>query len=292
MTTKKGLIYKIQKELYFVFADKETYMCKGRGILREKKIKPLVGDYVDISVLDSNEGIIEGVYPRTSELVRPPVANIDQIILVLSIKSPNINLNLVDKYLIMLEHYDIPVIMVINKKDLITKDDQIMVEEIYDGIYPIYFTSTYSNDGIDELKQALKGKISSFAGPSGVGKSTLLNMIGHNINVETGVISNKTQRGKHTTRHTELFEVDESTYILDTPGFSSLDLSFIDDEKKLRLLYPDFRKLQKECKFQNCQHLEEPNCAVKKAIDENEISLSRYENYKLIRKDIEKNRRY
>lgn len=292
MTTKKGLIYKIQKELYFVFADKETYMCKGRGILREKKIKPLVGDYVDISVLDSNEGIIEGVYPRTSELVRPPVANIDQIILVLSIKSPNINLNLVDKYLIMLEHYDIPVIMVINKKDLITKDDQIMVEEIYDGIYPIYFTSTYSNDGIDELKQALKGKISSFAGPSGVGKSTLLNMIGHNINVETGDISNKTQRGKHTTRHTELFEVDESTYILDTPGFSSLDLSFIDDEKKLRLLYPDFRKLQKECKFQNCQHLEEPNCAVKKAIDENEISLSRYENYKLIRKDIEKNRRY
>lgn len=292
MTIKKGIIYKIQKELYYVISQTDIYMCKKRGLIREKKIRPLVGDYVDISVLHDNEGIIESIYPRTSELIRPPVANIDQIILVLSVKSPDINFNLVDKYLIMLEYYNIPVIMVINKLDLLDEKDKKEIEDIYSKVYPIYFTSTYSNEGINELKNVIKDKISSFAGPSGVGKSTLLNMLGYDIGAQTGDISIKTQRGKHTTRHTELFEIDTNTFILDTPGFSSLDLSFVNDEKNLKSLYPEFVRLQKKCRFQNCQHLEEPACAVKIAVEDNIISKQRYENYKLIRKDIEKNRRY
>ena len=282
--SKKGIIYKAQKELYYVLSDDISYKCKARGVFRDRNIKPLVGDYVQIQVLDNQEGLIEEVYPRKSELIRPPVANIDQILLVLTVKSPNVNYNLVDKYLVMLEHFTVDVVMVINKSDLLDPKDKEEFRDTYSKTgYELVFTSALNKEGIDELKEILMGKISSLAGPSGVGKSTLLNLFHKDLDVETGDISKKTQRGRHTTRHTELFEIFEDTFILDTPGFSSLDLSFIEEEGQIREFYPEFRKLQKDCRFQNCQHLKEPDCAVKKELEKENISQKRYDNYILIR---------
>ena len=289
----KGIIFKAQKELYYVLFEEKIYKCKARGVFRERNIKPLVGDWVDIKILDNNEGFIEYVYERKSKLDRPPVANIDQIILVLTLKSPNINYNLVDKYLVMLEHYDLPVVIVVNKIDLISKEDINEFTQIYEQSgYSVIFTSAKDEVGIEELKNTLKNKITSLAGPSGVGKSTLLNLLHEDIEVETGSISDKTKRGKHTTRHTELFELMPNSYLLDTPGFSSLDLSFIEDETNVRLFYPEFRKIQNQCKFQNCQHLKEPKCKVKDLLEKGLIATKRYENYQLIRDEIKNNRRY
>lgn len=290
---KKGIIYKSQKELYFVLADDTEYKCKARGVFRDRNIKPLVGDYVQIQVLDNGEGYIEHVEERKSELIRPPVANIDQIILVLTMKSPNLNYNLVDKYLVMLEHFGVDVILVFNKLDLIDDNDVEEIKSIYDKTgYKIIFTSTINLQGIDQLIDILKDKISALAGPSGVGKSSILNIISDKQDVQTGSISKKTRRGKHTTRHTELFEVFENSYILDTPGFSSIDLSFIESELETSKFFPEFRKYKADCKFNNCQHINEPSCKVKEALLDGKISKTRYKNYLLIREEILKNRRY
>lgn len=291
---KRGIIHKSQKELYFVLVDNKSYKSKARGIFRDKNIKPLVGDQVEITILNEDEAIIDRVLERTSQLTRPAVANVDQILLVLTLKSPNLNYTLVDKYLIMLEHYGLDLIMVFNKIDLLEPHHiQSLMREYMMTSYKIFFTSALEAKGIDNLKKELKGKISALAGPSGVGKSSLINILTENQQeLETGIISRKTGRGKHTTRHTELFEIFDNSFILDTPGFSSLDLSFIEDENQIRYFYPEFMKIQANCKFQNCQHMNEPDCAVKDALENGLISKRRYENYLLIREEIKKNRRY
>lgn len=291
---KRGIIHKSQKELYFVLVDNKSYKSKARGIFRDKNIKPLVGDQVEITILNEDEAIIDRVLERTSQLIRPAVANVDQILLVLTLKSPNLNYTLVDKYLIMLEHYGLDLIMVFNKIDLLEPHHiQSLMREYMMTSYKIFFTSALEAKGIDNLKKELKGKISALAGPSGVGKSSLINSLTENQQeLETGIISRKTGRGKHTTRHTELFEIFDNSFILDTPGFSSLDLSFIEDENQIRYFYPEFMKIQANCKFQNCQHMNEPYCAVKDALENGLISKRRYENYLLIREEIKKNRRY
>lgn len=290
---RRGIIFKAQKELYFVLADNKEFKCKARGVFRDKNIRPLVGDFVDIQVLDHGEGYIEKIHQRKSQLIRPPVANIDQILLVLTLKSPNLNYNLVDKYLIMLEHFGVDVIMVFNKSDLVNEDDLNELRQIYSKTgYKLIFTSAINNIGMEQIKDSLRGKISALAGPSGVGKSSILNMISEKDNALTGSISVKNQRGRHTTRHTELFKVFEDSYILDTPGFSSIDLSFIESEQDTLEFFPEFRKYKDDCRFKNCQHINEPDCGVKSALASGDISQSRYKNYLLIREEIQKNRRY
>lgn len=290
---KKGIITKSQKDLYYVISEDIVYQAKARGLFRERNIKPIVGDKVEINILDDGTAYIENVLERKNSLVRPPIANIDQILLVHSLVNPKINYTTFDKYLIMLEHYCIEVIIIINKIELANDEEIEEFRKIYDKTkYKYLFTSAEENIGIDELKSIMRDKISSFAGPSGVGKSTLLNLLHENFDAETGNISKKTSRGKHTTRHTELFEIDKNTFIFDTPGFSSLDLSFIEDEKLLKLYFDEFSHYNKKCKFNNCEHINEPKCAVKDALEDGKISKTRYDNYLYIFKELKNERKY
>ena len=288
------IIFKTQKDLYHVLYKDKKYLCTARGVMRERSIKPLVGDFVDLTILSDEKGLIEAVVDRKNSLIRPPVANVDQIVLVLTLKSPNLNYMLADKYLLMLEHYGLDVVLVFNKVDLIRDEEKEDLLSIYGKTgHKIIFTSTLTDEGIDDIRDLLANKISALAGPSGVGKSSILNMISkEEISVETGSISKKTKRGRHTTRHTELFEIFDQAFILDTPGFSSLDLSFIEDADEVKNYYPEFVTYSDGCKFQDCQHINEPICGVKNALEAGKLSKKRYDNYLLIREEIFKNRRY
>lgn len=290
----RPIIFKTQKDLYHVLYKDKKYLCTARGVMRERSIKPLVGDFVDLTILSDEKGLIEAVVERKNSLIRPPVANIDQIVLVLTLKSPNLNYMLADKYLLMLEHYGLDVVLVFNKVDLIRDEEKEDLLSIYGKTgHKIIFTSTLTDEGIDDIRDLLTNKISALAGPSGVGKSSILNMISkEEISVETGSISKKTKRGRHTTRHTELFEIFDQAFILDTPGFSSLDLSFIEDADEIKNYYPEFVTYSDGCKFQDCQHINEPICGVKNALEAGKLSKKRYDNYLLIREEILKNRRY
>lgn len=290
---KKGIISKSQKELYYVVSDDQEYMAKARGVFRDQNIKPLVGDSVEIQILQDGTAYIEKVFDRKNSLIRPPIANIDQIVLISSLVKPNLNYTIFDKYLAMLEHYEIDVKIVINKYDLASEEEILKFRDIYDKTdYNYIFTSALDEQGIEEFKSLLSGKKSALAGPSGVGKSTLLNLISNDIDVETGLISNKTSRGKHTTRHVELFKISEDSYIFDTPGFTSLDLSFIEDYRDIKDYFSEFEKFKVECKFNDCEHINEPKCGVKNALEQGLLSESRYNNYIYIREEIKNNRRY
>ncbi len=290
---KLGIITKSQKELYHVIADDKEYLCKARGVFRERNIKPLVGDKVEIQILDDKTAYIEKVFERSNFLIRPPVTNIDQILLVHTLREPNINYLNFDKYLLTLEHYDIPVKIIINKMELASNEDINHFKDIYKNTkYDFYFISAIKNIGIEELNNLLSSKISAFAGPSGVGKSTILNLLSENIEADTGSISYKTQRGRHTTRHVELFRLERDTFILDTPGFSALDLSFIDNFRDVKTYFKEFDIYKNNCQFKDCEHINEPKCGIKKAIGEGLISKSRYESYIYIRDEISKERKY
>lgn len=289
----QAIITKAQKDLYHVTYKGKEYLAKARGLFREKNIRPLVGDRVEIQILEDKTAYIEDVYERRNSLVRPPVANVDQIILISSLVKPKLNYTLFDKYLVMLEHYNIPVKIVINKVDLAKeKDIEDFILTYENSRYDFIFTSAMEGIGIDDFNQLLKNKISALAGPSGVGKSSILNLLAEEIDVETGILSSKTSRGKHTTRHVELFPLDEDTFILDTPGFSALDLSFIKDYTQVKNYFPEIRDCSNDCKFSDCQHINEPKCMVKEQVEKGLISQSRFENYKYIREEIKNIRRY
>lgn len=290
---KLGIIKKSQKEIYHVLVEGKEYLCKARGVFREKSIKPLVGDRVEVQILDDSTGYIENVLERENFLVRPPIANVNQLILVSSLSNPKLNYNIFDKYLVMLEHFGIPVKIVINKIDLANIDEINEFEDIYGKTnYEFTFTSANQNLGIENLKEMLKGKVSSFAGPSGVGKSTLLNLLHDDFYAETGSISHKNQRGRHTTRHVELFEIDDETFIFDTPGFSALNIDFIESYEDVKNYFTEFNEYSSQCKFRNCMHINEPSCAIKKAVENSIISKNRYDNYIYLVDEIKKERKY
>lgn len=288
-----GIILKGVGGFYYVDIGSEVIQCRARGNFREEGITPLVGDKVKIRISkEDNNGYIDEIYNRTTKLVRPSVANVTQVIIVMSIEKPKINTWLLDKFIIMAEAEGLDIIICINKSDL-DMDESANLKRIYEDIgYKVLQTSIETGIGVDALKDTLENNISVFAGPSGVGKSSLLNSINPDYELKTGEISDKNKRGKHTTRHTELLYLRENSYVLDTPGFSSLDIDFIEDERELSDYFIEFEKHSSKCKFINCIHLSEPGCEIKRQVENNGISNVRYENYLLFLDEIKKNRRY
>lgn len=286
-------IVKSHRGIYYVEKDGEIILCKARGLFRNEDIKPIVGDNVDISINDDGTGYIEKVYERKNRLLRPPLANIDEVAVVMSIVSPNINLNLLDKYLLMLEMSKVKIKIIFNKVDLVKDDDLKYIINIYNKAgYEIFLNSNLDKENIKELENTFIDKITALAGPSGVGKSTTLNKVFKDFEFDTGEISEKTQRGKHTTRHVEMSKIDDNSYVIDTPGFSSLSLDFIDDKSDIKNNFKEFSKYAVNCKFHNCYHVNEPKCGVKQAVEKGDIAKERYENYKIILEEYINQRRF
>lgn len=294
-SSMQGKIVKGIAGFYYIHVvESGVYECKAKGIFRKEKIKPLVGDNVVIEVLDENEktGNIIRVLPRSNELIRPAVANIDQALVVFSVIKPCPHLSLLNRFLVMMESRQIPVILCFNKED-IAQDFQIeALEQIYSKCgYPCIFTSALEQTNIDRVRKLLKGKTTAIAGPSGVGKSSIINVLQPEARMETGDISKKIERGKHTTRHSELFLVDKDSYIMDTPGFSSLYVNDFEKEE-LKDYFPEFQRYEGACRFDGCSHTHEPDCAVKKGVADGEIAGARYDSYKEIYEELKDRRRY
>lgn len=288
----QGIIMKAIAGFYYVKVEDSVYECKARGVFKKKKITPLVGDKVVISIdgSDPTKGRVDEVLPRTTELVRPPVANVTQAIVVFSVKHPDPNINLLDKLLAICAYRDLKVILCFNKIDLDDVEFAKSLEEIYRNAgYTVIPTSATNHIEIDGLKAVLKDEISVFAGPSGVGKSSLLNEIQAGIKLQVGGLSKKIARGKHTTRHSELIALESGGMVVDTPGFTSIDIVDIDMDD-LADCFIEFHDYQ--CKFNNCKHINEPHCGIKTAVEAGEIGESRYESYLYFMKSLEEHRRY
>lgn len=292
----KGKIIRGIGGFYYVQAeDGEVYECRAKGIFRKEKIKPLPGDNVEMSVVQDGEksaGNVDAILPRQNVLIRPAVANVDQALVIFAAASPKPNLNLLDRFLISMEQQHIPVVICFNKADLSTEQELAQLEETYRGSgCEVRILSVAKKEGIEEIQSLLNGKTTVVAGPSGVGKSSLTNLLQPHVQMEVGEVSRKIERGRHTTRHTELICLRKDTYFLDTPGFSSLYLQGIAYEE-LWQYFPEFVRYEPYCRFQGCLHLSEPDCAVKEALDKGEISRSRYENYTLLAEELRHARKY
>ena len=291
----QGKIIKGIAGFYYIYAENdEIYECKAKGIFRKDKQKPLVGDNVEIEVLDEQEkeGSVTAILPRKNSLIRPAVANVDQAFVIFAMENPKPNFMLLDRFLIMMEYQDVPVTICFNKKDLLEEQ---AIEE-FAGVYrkcgySVLYTSAEKEEGIRELHELLDGRTTAVAGPSGVGKSSLVNRLQPNVQMETGSISRKIERGKHTTRHSEIIPIAADTYIMDTPGFSTLYIPGFEKED-LQNFYPEFKEYEPYCRFKGCSHISEPDCGVKEALAEGKISPLRYENYKLLYEELKDVKKY
>ena len=278
----QGKIVKGISGFYYVHVvESGIYECKAKGIFRQQKMKPLVGDDVEIDIISEEKktGNVAAILPRKNALIRPAVANVDQALLIFAAASPNPNFNLLDRFLVMMGRQDVPVILCFNKCDLITEEQQQEIASIYEASgCKILFVSAKKELGLKELQEILEGKTTTVAGPSGVGKSSLINLLAPEACMETGEISKKIERYRHTTRHAELIQLKGDGYIMDTPGFSSLYLPEMEKEE-LQDCYPEFAAFEPYCRFQGCSHISEPDCGVKEALSEGKIHPVRYENY-------------
>ena len=291
----QGKIIKGIAGFYYVnVVESGVYECKAKGVFRKEKIKPLVGDNVRIEILDEENktGIIVEIFTRKNELIRPAVANIDQALVVFAVTKPTPHFNLLDRFLVMMERKEIPVVLCFNKKDIATSPEIAELEAIYEKCgYPIVFTSALEQENIEEIRRLLLKKTTAIAGPSGVGKSSLINLLQNQVQMETGTISRKIERGKHTTRHSELIAVDADSYIMDTPGFSSLYVNDFEKEE-LKYYFREFASYEGQCRFQGCDHVHEPGCAVKEALEEGKIHPVRYKNYLEMYTELKEKKRY
>ncbi|MBO5451627.1 MAG: ribosome small subunit-dependent GTPase A [Lachnospiraceae bacterium] len=291
----QGIIVKGIAGFYYVrCTDGIVYECKAKGVFRKDHKKPLVGDLVSMDVLDQDKslGHISEIKDRKNELIRPAVANIDQAMVIFAAAHPMPNLGLLDRFLIQMEHYNIPTIICFNKADLVSNADLEYLQQIYEKAgYRTVLISAKKGQGIDLVRELLRGKVTTVAGPSGVGKSTLINLLQDRVIMETGSVSEKIARGKHTTRHSELLEIDRDTFIFDTPGFSSLDVSYLLPEE-LENCFPEMRRYRDKCRFLGCAHIHEPDCGVKQALTLGEMSKERYDDYVNLYAECKNKRRY
>ena len=291
----QGKIVKGIAGFYYVHvAESGLYECKAKGTFRKDKMKPLIGDNVIITVLDEAEkkGNIIEICERKNTLIRPAVANIDQALIVFAVTKPKPHFNLLDRFLVMMEREGIPVVLCFNKKDIAQDTEIREIQEIYASCgYPFVFTSAKEQEHIEQVKELLIGKTTAIAGPSGVGKSSLINLFQPAAGMETGSISEKIERGRHTTRHSELIRIEEDTYIIDTPGFSSLYVHDFEKED-LKYYFPEFAPYEGTCRFQGCDHIHEPDCGVKKALSDGKIHKVRYGNYLEMYKELNEKRKY
>ncbi|WP_026570408.1 ribosome small subunit-dependent GTPase A [Sediminibacillus sp. JSM 1682029] len=277
-----GKIIKALSGFYYVKAENgDVFQCRGRGVFRKNKINPLVGDMVEFEESNPGEGYVVDIQPRKNELVRPPVANIDQAIIVVSAVKPDFSTLLLDRFLVLIESKHIQPIILISKMDMLDQQKTAVIERYREDYQKIgYFVQPVSSkqeEGLASVEKMITGKISVIAGQSGVGKSSFLNAVNPCLNLETNEISESLGRGKHTTRHVELVEINDGL-VADTPGFSSLDFTEIELED-LPDSFPEMRKRQGDCKFRGCMHFKEPKCAVKAAVEANEIPEYRYQHY-------------
>jgi len=283
---QNGIIIRGIGGFYYVLSDGNVYECKARGVFRKEKITPMVGDNVCIEV-KNGKGSITEIMPRKNSLVRPPVANIDTLCLVIAAAAPEPNLRLIDKMLVYAEKSGINAVICINKTDLGSRDD---IVEIYEKAgYPVICVSAGTKTNMEALHKIMDGKVTAFAGLSGVGKSSLLNIL-TDAGMETGNLSQKIERGKHTTRHVELIKANNG-FVFDTPGFSSLEVPDM-SEDELETCFPDISRFSDGCKFRGCSHIKDSGCAVRQAVDDGNIALSRYESYSEMRENLRKRKIY
>lgn len=291
----QGKIVKGIAGFYYVQTEEDgIYECKAKGIFRKEKMKPLVGDNVEISVTDEEKknGNVDQILPRKNTLIRPAVANIDQVLVIFAAARPKPNLNLLDRFLVSMEMQGVPAVICFNKQDMVEEEEKERLAHIYEKSgCQVLFTCARKQEGIDQVLEILKEKTTAVAGPSGVGKSSIVNLLAPEAQMETGEISKKIDRGKHTTRHSEILPVGHHTFICDTPGFSSLAVWDMEKEE-LKECFEEFVPYEGQCRFQGCTHTHEPGCAVKQALEAGQISRERYQNYLEMYTELKEKRRY
>lgn len=285
-----GVIVKGIGGFYYVETESGLHECRARGILRKGGRVPAVGDRVRIEFSADGQATIDEILPRTNSFRRPPVANVETMVLVIAAKDPDPNFYLVDLFAVTAELSGARVLLCVNKIDLVDEQARRKVDEIYRDVYPVHFVSGKTGEGIGSLKDALLGTQAALAGPSGAGKSTLLNLLMKSEKNPTGTISAKTARGRHTTRHTELF-TGEGLRLFDTPGFTSYDPALI-EETALARCFPEIQARSGGCRFQDCRHFSEPDCAVRQAVEAGQIHSSRYRSYQEMLKEIRSRKKY
>ncbi|MFV0314496.1 MAG: ribosome small subunit-dependent GTPase A [Anaerotignum sp.] len=288
----EGVIVKGIGGFYYIDTERGVFETRARGIFRKEGIKPTVGDHVRISILDESnkKGSLDEILERRNELIRPRVSNVDQAVIVFAAKSPNMNLDLLDRFLLLAEEQELEIVIVINKIDKDKKKQYEEVAKMYQKAgYTVVCTSAEEKTALEELRKVLENKISVFAGPSGVGKSSLINATYPGLELNTGEISEKIQRGRHTTRHAELISISENSYIVDSPGFTSLFLNHIPSEK-LQYYFREFEPFVHKCYYNGCIHVNEPECAIKAEIG-SAIDPMRYDRYVTIFQNLKEEER-
>lgn len=293
---RTGKIIRAVGGFYFVWCreDGRTWQCRARGVFRKNSFKPLVGDDCTFRLTKAQdvEGYVETILPRRNQLIRPPVANVDQALVLFAFTSPEPNIQLLDRFLIEMRRQQIPVVICFNKSDLASGENRSRLLEIYSrSDCRVLAVSVLREEGMEQIRDLMRGKTTVLAGPSGVGKSSLTNYLCPSAGMEVGSVSVRTERGKQTTRHAELFAAGDDTFFFDTPGFSSLELRDLEREE-IKAFYPEFEEYEPECRFQGCMHMHEPDCGVKKAVREGKIHSQRYESYLQLVEEASSRRRY
>ena len=288
---KDGIIIKKYNSYYYVQGETSVIECKLRGRFKKNRYSLCVGDKVQYTSLGDETGIIENIFPRQSVLLRPLIANVQQVIITFAAKNPDFNSSLLDRVLVLAEYSELDIIICLTKIDLLNRAEiETLVQEYQKIGYTVIKVSNVSHEGVEKLTSLLNNKISVFAGPSGAGKSTLLNRINPKLNLKTGMVSDKIGRGKHTTRFSELLSLPEHGFVVDTPGFSLTEFNDL-DERAISECFPEFNKVEGSCKFNSCLHLHEPQCKIKNAVDHAAISENRYQSYVEIMDEIKKTKR-